>query len=96
MRPLLKDLIACLVLLILLAVVTSPPLTLADFEYPSLWDDPSFLNKPLQEPTWENPFGCEGDILVENFEYWDSVYNHGWIYDIIFLRYKYVITNCKE
>jgi hypothetical protein len=30
-------------------------------------------------PTWEDPFNGEGDILVDNFEYWDSPYNHGWI-----------------
>jgi hypothetical protein len=29
-------------------------------------------------PTWEDPFEGEGDILVDNFEYWDSPYNHGW------------------
>ncbi|MGA1865091.1 MAG: hypothetical protein ACMUHX_08520 [bacterium] len=40
---------------------------------------PAFQNQPLQVPAWQNPFTAEGDILVDNFEYWDSPYNHGWM-----------------
>jgi len=48
------------------------------FGFPPLWEFPSFSSQPLQVPTWEDPFNGEGDILVDNFEYWDSPYNHGW------------------
>ncbi|MGA1791736.1 MAG: hypothetical protein ACMUIM_09630 [bacterium] len=39
---------------------------------------PSFQSQPLQVPSWQNPATGEGDILIDNFEYWDSPYNHGW------------------
>ncbi|MGA1791737.1 MAG: hypothetical protein ACMUIM_09635 [bacterium] len=34
--------------------------------------------QPLQVPTWQFPQTGEGDIMIDNFEYWDSPYNHGW------------------
>lgn len=38
----------------------------------------SFEHKPLQVPSWQYPEEGEGDLLIDNFEYWDSPYNHGW------------------
>ncbi|MGA1839998.1 MAG: hypothetical protein ACMUIU_05160 [bacterium] len=34
--------------------------------------------QPLSVPTWQYPSTGEGDIMIDNFEYWDSPYNHGW------------------
>jgi len=39
---------------------------------------PSFANVPFAAPAWQYPETGEGDILVDNFEYWDSPRNHGW------------------
>lgn len=39
---------------------------------------PTFTTQPLRVPTWSNPVEGSGDILVDNFEYWDSPLNHGW------------------
>ncbi|MGA1796913.1 MAG: hypothetical protein ACMUIL_13745, partial [bacterium] len=41
----------------------------------AVWQFPAFLSQPLQVPTTSI---TTGDILVDNFEYWDSPYNHGW------------------
>jgi hypothetical protein len=41
----------------------------------SIWQFPAFQSQPLVVPT-ASP--TTGDILVDNFEYWDSPYNHGW------------------
>ncbi|MGA1842855.1 MAG: hypothetical protein ACMUIU_19735 [bacterium] len=38
----------------------------------------TFTTQPLRVPTWSNPVEGSGDILVDNFEYWDSPLNHGW------------------
>lgn len=35
--------------------------------------------QPFQITTREKAFNGEGDILVDNFEYLDSPYNHVWI-----------------
>jgi len=50
---------------------------------PPLWDVPSFQSQPMMLPTWGTAVDSQGrpiyrDILVDNFEYWDSPYNHGW------------------
>jgi len=45
----------------------------------NIWRFPAFQSQPLQAPSWSEPLKGEGDILVDNFEYWDSPYNHGWI-----------------
>jgi len=34
--------------------------------------------QPFQVPTWQIPETGEGDIMIDNFEYFDSPYNHGW------------------
>ncbi|MGA1796000.1 MAG: hypothetical protein ACMUIL_09090 [bacterium] len=39
---------------------------------------PAFESKSLDVPAWQYPETGDGDILVENFEYWDSPCNHGW------------------
>ena len=44
-----------------------------------VWQAPPFHNQPLQVPAWQYISTGEGDILVDNFEYWDNPSNHGWI-----------------
>ena len=54
-------------------------LSLAQFEATgSFLGNPSFENKPLQVPSWQDQTKGEGSLLIDNFEYWDSPYNHGW------------------
>ncbi|MGA1867883.1 MAG: hypothetical protein ACMUJM_04975 [bacterium] len=38
-----------------------------------------FSYQPLHIPAWQDPINGKGDILIENFEYWDSPCNHGWV-----------------
>ncbi|MGA1839673.1 MAG: hypothetical protein ACMUIU_03525 [bacterium] len=53
--------------------------SLAQFEATgSFVGNPSFENKPLQVPSWQDQINAEGDLLIDNFEYWDTPYNHGW------------------
>ena len=42
----------------------------------TIWNLPAFSTQPQVVPT-SSP--TTGDILVDNFEYWDSPYNHGWM-----------------
>jgi len=78
MKNVTKTLMVCLVVTFALVIVRSAAIAQVGFGRPPLWDFPSFSSQPLQVPTWEDPFAGEGDILVDNFEYWDSPYNHGW------------------
>jgi hypothetical protein len=73
-----KTLMVCLVVTLAFVMVRSTAMAQVGFGFPPLWNFPSFSSQPLQVPTWEDPFKGEGDILVDNFEYWDSPYNHGW------------------
>jgi hypothetical protein len=74
MKNTMKTLMVCLIVTLTFVMVRSTAMAQG-----SLWDLPSFQSQPLQVPTWEDPFNGEGDILVDNFEYWDSPYNHGWL-----------------
>lgn len=42
----------------------------------AIWRYPAFSSQSLRVPAMS---GSTGDILVDNFEYWDSPYNHGWV-----------------
>ncbi|MGA1844760.1 MAG: hypothetical protein ACMUIS_09395 [bacterium] len=73
-----RTIMLCVAVTLVFAITQSTALAQIRFGFPPLWDFPSFSSQPLQVPTWEDPFKGEGDILVDNFEYWDSPYNHGW------------------
>jgi hypothetical protein len=79
MKNVMKTLMVCMIVTLAFVTVRSAAIAQVGFGFPPLWDYPSFSSQPLQVPTWEDPFNGEGDILVDNFEYWDSPYNHGWI-----------------
>jgi hypothetical protein len=79
MKNVMKTLMVCLIVTLAIVMVRSTAIAQAGFGFPPLWNFPSFSSQPLQVPTWEDPFNAEGDILVDNFEYWDSPYNHGWL-----------------
>jgi hypothetical protein len=64
-----KTLMVCLVLTVALAMVSSTAIA------QGLWDFPAWTQQPLTVPA----AGANGEILIDNFEYWDSPYNHGWI-----------------
>lgn len=64
----------CLVFVLAIVMASSP--CMAQFlGFGDIWNPPAFQSQPLQLPTWSD----KGDILVDNFEYWDSPYNHGWV-----------------
>jgi hypothetical protein len=69
-----KTLMVCLIVTLAFVMVRSTAMAQG-----SIWSLPAFSSQPLQVPTWQDPFRGEGDILVDNFEYWDSPYNHGWM-----------------
>jgi len=73
-----KTIMVCLAVTLVFVMARSTAVAQVRFGAPPLWTFPSFSSQPLQVPTRENPFTGEGDILVDNFEYWDSPYNHGW------------------
>lgn len=71
MKNIIKLFMVSLVLTVAFAMVSSTaiaqfPLGMVDF--------PEFFQQPLQVPTQ-----ILGGLLIDNFEYWDSPYNHGWI-----------------
>ncbi|MGA1844998.1 MAG: hypothetical protein ACMUIS_10600 [bacterium] len=78
MKSVKKTLIVCVVVALVMVMVETAAIAQVGFGFPPLWNFPSFSTQPLQVPTWEDPFLGEGDILIDNFEYWDSPYNHGW------------------
>jgi hypothetical protein len=78
MKNTMKTLIVCAVVILAFITFRSTAIAQVGFGFPPLWDFPSFSSQPLQIPTLEDPFNGEGDILIDNFEYWDSPYNHGW------------------
>ncbi|MGA1797053.1 MAG: hypothetical protein ACMUIL_14475, partial [bacterium] len=78
MRDVKSTIMLCVAVTLVFAITQSTAVAQIRFGFPPLWDFPSFSSQPLQVPTWEDPFTGEGDILVDNFEYWDSPYNHGW------------------
>lgn len=78
MRALIMDGIIFLIISIILILISSPSIAQVGI-FGTIWDFPSFTQQPLQVPTWENPLTADGDLLVDNFEYWDSPCNHGWV-----------------
>jgi hypothetical protein len=74
-----KTLLVCLIVTLTFVMVRSAAIAQSGYGFPPLWNLPSFQSQPLQVPTWQDPYNGEGDLLVDNFEYWDSPYNHGWM-----------------
>ncbi|MGA1794984.1 MAG: hypothetical protein ACMUIL_03895 [bacterium] len=68
------------VLVLILAMLIPPPaVAFMPLAYPPVrYDYDQVYGQPSFSPMMEDPFMGEGDILVDNFEYWDSPYNHGW------------------
>jgi hypothetical protein len=79
MKNTMKTLMVCLIVTLTFVMVRSAAIAQVGYGYPPVWQLPSFQSQPLQVPTWQDPYNGEGDILVDNFEYWDSPYNHGWM-----------------
>jgi len=61
--------------LVIIAVTMLLGLTEVARAFHDIWHPDVLPSQPLIVPTI-NP--TTGDILVDNFEYWDSPYNHGW------------------
>jgi hypothetical protein len=73
MRNAIKLLLFCIIVTIFFSLYGS----MAIPQVPGpIWNFPAFTSQPLIVPTVSR---TEGDILVDNFEYWDSPYNHGWM-----------------
>jgi len=68
----------CLVIVYIPFLITSVTM-LVPATRANVFQFPAFLSQPLQVPAWQKPATGEGDILIDNFEYWDSPYNHGWV-----------------
>ena len=65
--------------ILLFLILTQCRFSSAQFEATGAFaGNPSFENKPFQVPSWQYPENGEGALLIDNFEYWDSPYNHGW------------------
>jgi hypothetical protein len=75
MKNLTKTLMVCLVLALVLIMVRSTAMAQYFLGFPPLWQNPAFSQQPMQVPTISQ---TTGDILIDNFQYWDSPYNHGW------------------
>ena len=78
MKRAVKFFLVCLFLFTLLNVFHPP--AMAQVQDSLLWLVPSFNFQPLVVPTGSDTDGdgAFDHILVDNFEYWDSPYNHGW------------------
>lgn len=70
----------CSKVLVLISVIlmVSTIFLSAGISHGGIMQAPAFQNQPTNVPTWSNLAKGEGDLLVDNFEYWDSPYNHGW------------------
>ncbi|MGA1789964.1 MAG: hypothetical protein ACMUIM_00640 [bacterium] len=73
-----KGLTVCLCVSVFLSLIC--PIATAQISngFPPLWDYCSFRTEvypPYQSSQFE---WSNGDIIVDNFEYWDSPKNHGW------------------
>jgi hypothetical protein len=75
MKNLTKTLMVCLVLTLVLVMVRTTAMAQYFLGFPPLWQNPAFSQQPMQVPTISQ---TTGDILIDNFQYWDSPYNHGW------------------
>jgi hypothetical protein len=76
MKNVMKTLMVCLIVTVALAMVGSAAIAQVNFGVPPIWDYPAWSSQPLNVPAVSL---TKGDILIDNFEYWDSPYNHGWI-----------------
>ena len=76
MKNIMKTLMVCALVALAFVMVRSTAIAQVNLGFP-LWDFPAFSTQPMQVPTWEDPYNG-GDLLIDNFEYWDSPYNHGW------------------
>jgi hypothetical protein len=74
MKNITKTLMVCFIVAVALALVGTTATAVLQIPGSSILSLPSFTSQPLTLPY---P-GLNGDILVDNFEYWDSPYNHGW------------------
>ncbi|MGA1863444.1 MAG: hypothetical protein ACMUHX_00115 [bacterium] len=79
MKNTIKTLMVCLTVTLAFVMVSSLAMAQVGYGFTPLWQLPSFQSQPLSVPTWQDPYNGEGDLLVDNFEYWDSPYNHGWM-----------------
>ncbi|MGA1791293.1 MAG: hypothetical protein ACMUIM_07390 [bacterium] len=61
--------------LIIIAVTMLLCLTGVARAFHDIWHPDVLTSQPLIVPTINS---STGDILIDNFEYWDSPYNHGW------------------
>jgi hypothetical protein len=68
-----KSLTLCFIVISLMLLFVGTEMALG---FPDIFEFPAFFSQPLVVPTVSL---TTGDILVDNFEYWDSPYNHGWI-----------------
>jgi len=77
MNRILKGVMVGFLLFLILAAVRTTAMAQLSFGFPQLWKYPSSSSDSQQIPEW---WKClrSGDILVDDFEYWDSTYNHGW------------------
>ncbi|MGA1826052.1 MAG: hypothetical protein ACMUIP_15460 [bacterium] len=64
--------------MIALTVFYAHPILFAE-DIGTIYNPPSFSSQPLLVPAQST---TSGDILIDNFEYWDSPYNHGWMQEI--------------
>jgi len=74
-----KTLMVCLIMAVAIVMVSSAAIAQFGFlEAGGVWgllNYPAFTQQSLVVPTQSS---TTGDILIDNFEYWDSPYNHGW------------------
>ncbi|MGA1865297.1 MAG: hypothetical protein ACMUHX_09565 [bacterium] len=79
MKNVMKTLMVCLIVTLTFFTLRTAAIAQVGWGTYPLWQFPAFNTQPLQMPVYEDPYNGTGDILVDNFEYWDSPYNHGWI-----------------
>jgi len=73
MKGMMKILAMPIAAVIMAAFITSMAVAQGN---PPLWHFPDFTYQPLMVPALSQ---TGGTVLIDNFEYWDSPYNHGWM-----------------
>jgi len=85
------------ILVLILPIPFHPPaLASMPLEYPPIR---SVDDQPMFFPVMEDPFMGKDDILVDNFEYWDSPLNHGWrgpLYEVVYEIFGYYYSGPFE
>ena len=76
MKNVMKTLMVCLVVILIFMAGRPTAMAQLSYGFPPLWSYPAFSTQPQVLPTVST---TTGDILIDNFEYWDSPYNHGWM-----------------